>query len=205
MSDIIIVHGILTHGKSIDKFGALLEKAGFSIRYFEYPIRGALQLYRGKLSDDDGAALANFMRPGDHVVAHSYGGLIWQKSIKAGAKWGKCFVFGAACTSDKMYYPDDSLDEAHIIYNPEDKALLLGSMLPFGHPFGKLGYRGYVGQPGRTEIDRRFFNVRGFKTGLTLNHSHYWGKDAPHWLEYIQGRLCPGIDPSICTQAQPTL
>lgn len=195
MSRVIIVHGIHSHGGSekaevegIDRFGQALKDLGHEVVEFEYPKRWALQLYWPGLARDDGRALANTMRDGDHVVAHSYGCLVWQMSILAGAKWGKCFLFGGAATSDKFFYPDFSLVEAHVVYNPEDRALMFGALLPF-HPFGKLGLRGYFGQPGRAGRDYRFINVPALETGAGLNHSHYWGADMPRWIEYVGRHL----------------
>lgn len=189
MNDIIIVHGIWTHGGGIDRFGKMLEDAGFRVRYFEYPRRFALSMYWPGVEAEDGAALANFMRDGDHIVAHSYGVRIWQNTIPLGAQWGKCYLFGGAATSDKMFYHADALKEAHVIYNPEDNALKIGSILPF-HPFGKLGLRGYVGQPGRKTLDRRFINIDGFSDSHGVDHSHYWKRDKYHWYEYVTEDIC---------------
>ena len=65
-------------------------------------------------------------------------------------------MFGGACTSDKIDYPQDAFDKMYVIYNPADKALFAGSLLP-GHVFGKLGYHGYRG-PKNTKIK----NIQGF-------------------------------------------
>jgi len=193
---VVIVHGIWGHGDTtIDRLGNMLEEAGYEVVYFEYPVRFIISLYWPSVAKGDGERLANFQRPGDDVIAHSYGCLIVQNSIKAGAKWGKCFLFAGAATSDKMYYPDDSLERAYVIYNPEDKALFIGSLLPF-HPFGKLGYHGYSGQPGRTELDRRFQNIRGFKKSAGLNHSHYFDEERRKWFEFINQKLREKTDES---------
>ncbi len=180
---IIIVHGIHTDGGSVKAFGQDLESRGHAVRYFHYPRRWAISQYFPWVPKNDGSALANFMENGDHVVAHSNGGLVWQNSIKAGSKWGQCFIFGAAATSDKMVYPPDCLKKAHIIYNPKDKALMSGALLPF-HPYGSLGLGGYQG-----EKDNRFINVQGFNKGLGLNHSHYFSEQKEKWLNYIENAV----------------
>lgn len=190
---IILVHGIRTHGDdSIDRLDARLTELGHTVDQYEYPKRRAIQVYLPSVRRHDAAALVSFMRPGDHVIAHSYGGLIWQEAIKLGAKWSKCFLFSPAATSDKFKaygqkkgaYPRSSFDELHVVYNPEDKALEWGALMPF-HPFGKLGYRGYAGPQ-----DDRIRNVRGFATGHGRNHSHYFqGDRLDKWVSYIDSHL----------------
>ncbi|MCP4493302.1 MAG: hypothetical protein GY820_39260 [Gammaproteobacteria bacterium] len=190
MSDIIIVHGAYTHGRGIDKLAIKLRASGYTVREYEFPKRYALMLYLPWVYRKDGATLANFMNEGDHIVAHSYGCAIWQQSILTGAKWGKCFLFGGACTSDKFLYPDDSLEEAWVVYNPEDWVLWLGSKLPF-HIFGLLGYHGFAGQPdSRKKKDPKFHNTRGFKDKGWRRHTHYFiDERLDKWRQFIVDKL----------------
>lgn len=187
---ILVVHGILTHGDSnVDRLASVL--AGefsnkFDIVYHEFPIRFPWTYYfpwGRKAMMDDARTLINSMNDGDHIVCHSYGALVWQNAIKLGAKFGKCFIIAGAATSDKMEYPVGSLEEAHVFYNPKDMALKAGAMMPF-HPFGKLGYTGFAGSPGRVR-DSRFFNVAVMSDGWTLGHSHYFGSS----LSYVMARI----------------
>ncbi|MGD9156909.1 MAG: hypothetical protein PVG39_00755 [Desulfobacteraceae bacterium] len=191
MSRIIIVHGIHTHGNdsenSIDAFGQLFVDAGYEVKFFEYPIRWAIPMYWNDAPVNDAKSLIHLAQDGDHIIAHSYGCLIWQETINLGMQWDTCFLFGGAATSEKMYYPEDSLKKAYVIYNPEDLALLVGSLLP-GHPFGKLGLVGYRGQPYRKKRDKRFVNEPGFKEDGLTNHSHYW-EDKSYWFDFVVKRL----------------
>ena len=189
-----VVHGIHTHDGLIYKFGKSLEEMGHTVRYYPYPKRRAISMYSKKKMMQDGSGLAHFMNDGDHIVAHSNGGLVWQNSISCGAKWDKCFLFSPACTSDKFDYPEDSLNQAYIVYNPEDTALKLGALLP-GHPFGKLGLIGYQGQPRlmRGKKDRRFHNINGFSNKRGLNHSHYWKEEnRDSWLKFVDAKIKGG-------------
>jgi len=181
----VIIHGIHTHGKGIDQLGALLEKAGHDVTYFEYPKRWALTLYRKSVRHADGRALMHTVPDGTHVIAHSYGALVLLSSIQAGAIWGNCFIFGGACTSDKYTYPPDAFTSAYMIYNPADLALRLGALLPF-HPFGRLGQRGYAGYV----RDRRIQNVPALENDLGINHSHYFRAGMrEYWCKFILDRL----------------
>lgn len=187
MARIVIVHGIHTEGGSVYDFGKRLEFLGYEVEYFDYAKRWAFHLFFPLVLRRDGARLANFMRDGDHVIAHSNGALVWQSSITAGAKWGHCFIFGGAATSDKMEYPQHSLLNAFIVYNVKDWALKLGALIPF-HPFGRLGLRGFAGTP-TTGKDDRFQNVRGFYKSFGLNHSHYFTSQRNRWLDFVVTRL----------------
>ncbi len=198
MADIIIVHGILTHGGGIDKFGRALEKEGFNVRYFDYPKRFPLMLYLPWIYRGDGKRLRNFANPGDHVIAHSYGCAVWQQSIKVGARWGKCFLFAGACTSNRMDYPEGCMERTVVVYNPLDKALWWGAWLPF-HIFGKMGLHGYTSSPARKERDDRFELKNGFsyksarlplwRRWFLLNHSHYWTTQKEKWLSFFKKEM----------------
>lgn len=185
MSTVVVVHGIHTHGDNgIDRLGKLLEEAGHDVIYFEYPHRFALQLYSKKVRVLDGRALRQSAPEGAHVIAHSYGAEVWINSIKAGAKWGRCFIFSGACTSDQYNYPTDAFKRAYMIYNPADIALWFGALLPF-HPFGRLGLRGYSGI-----YNKEILNVPALKRDNGLNHGYYFNSESlPIWFEYVNNRL----------------
>jgi hypothetical protein len=175
MSKIIIVHGINTHGGSpnnrytIDGLGRSLEKLGWEIVFLEFEKQHFYHYWNSRRIRQLGHLLHNAMNDGDHIICHSAGALLWHESITFGAKWGKCFVFGGAATSDSFPYPDDAFESADIFYNPEDKALLLGSLLPY-HPFGKLGRKGYVGPKDKRIKNHAMLHSEFFN----LEHSHYF-------------------------------
>jgi hypothetical protein len=187
MSRIVVVPGIHTDRGPWFEFSKELRKQGHEVVFFEYAKRWAFHLFFPSVYRRDGRRLAHFMNPGDTIVAHSNGALVWQKSIEAGAKWGQCFIFGGAATSDKFEYPDDSLDNAYIVYNVRDLALKVGSMIPF-HLFGRLGLRGFAGTPTKG-IDRRFRNVSGYYSDGFLKHNHYATTQKYKWLKYINTTL----------------
>ena len=123
---LVVVHGIHNDGGVVEAFGTRLAAQGVEVKYFKYPKRSFIGQWFGT-HKKDGAALASFMENGDSVVCHSNGALVWQESIKSGAMWDKCFVFGGAATSDQYDYPWRAFAKAYIIYNPKDWALRLGS------------------------------------------------------------------------------
>lgn len=166
---ITIVHGIGTHGGGVDQMGRRLAEKGYPVRFYEYQKRRFYSYWRRSSMIRDGRSLAHFAHDGDHIIAHSNGALLWQSAIEAGQQWDKCFIFGGAARSDPARFPEQAFNEAHIYYNPEDKALLAGSWLPF-HPFGRLGRIGYAGP-----MDRRITNHPVLhQEWFDLEHSHYF-------------------------------
>jgi hypothetical protein len=186
---IVVVHGIHNNVSTghARTFGEGLKARGFNVVYFAYPYRHAFQQWFKAIPRSDGRSLAHVMMNGDDIVCHSNGALVWQESIVAGAKWDRCLIFAGAATSDGFYYPDDSLKQARIVYNPEDMMLKIGAALPF-HPYGKLGLQGYMGQPGRYEKDERFVNVNGYRNKFfDTDHSHYFQLgNLKVWLDYAE-------------------
>jgi len=180
---IIVVHGIHSDGNELIAFAnKLRDKTGKEVKLYHYPKRSFIGQWFGT-HKKDGKALANYMTNGDHIVCHSNGALLWHESIKAQAKWGKCFVFSGAATSDKMLYPQDAFEMAYIIYNPKDLALRLGSWLPF-HPFGRLGWSGYRGTK-RKDIK----NIEGYSKEHFLNHSHYFHLEINKWVDFVTSKI----------------
>lgn len=70
---------------------------------------------------------------------------------RSGWKWGKC-----------------DFEKMLVIYNPNDLAIFLGSILRF-HPFGKAGSRGFKTKDARIEQREDTTGSEGF-----LGHSHYF-------------------------------
>ena len=185
MARIIVTHGINTEGGGVYELGKMLEDKGFEVVFADYEIRHFWSYWNRKKMVGDGRQLAQTMRDGDYFIGHSNAGIVWQQSIEAGAKWGKCVLLGAACTSDKFHYSADSLDEAIVYYNSYDSALQLGSKLPW-HPFGKMGRRGFAWNASKEKpepkdhdgLDRRFHNKPvPSKKWFNIDHSHYFDKD----------------------------
>ncbi|MGH1542370.1 MAG: esterase/lipase family protein [Arenicella sp.] len=192
-NNIVLVHGIHDNVENWKKFAQGLSEMGFNVRLFAYPSRWALSYYLPWIQRNDGLRLANFVEDGDHIIAHSNGGNIVQSAIKNswktgdGVCFGKVILFSAAATSDKMSYPNGCLDECYVVYNPEDRALKLGALLPF-HPFGSIGLLGFVRTPEKAK-DRRFHNVQAyFSSGwFSTNHSFYNGVQRKKWIEFAAG------------------
>lgn len=187
-----VAHGQSSKGAKVHRVGFELQRLGHVVSLHRYEVRHFWSYFTrsGGPSDpdlvSDGRALAGDMDEGDCLIAHSNGAVVWQESIRWGAKWGKVILFSPACTSDRFHYSSDCLEECHTFFNPEDKAILLGSWLkkiPFtDHPYGKAGRRGIVWNAEPPDfvgdwngIDPRFFNypVPSSKF-LSLDHSHYF-------------------------------
>lgn len=214
MSDsIVLVHGI---HDSVGNWLAVereLANRGFNVRRFAYPRRWAISYYLPWVQRNDGLRLANFVEDGDHVLAHSNGGNIVQSAIKnswARAPWYKrfwckitgksepeidgvrfdhVFMFSAAATSDKMEYPEGSLNRCYVVYNPRDKALKLGAIMPF-HPFGSMGLLGFARTPSKAK-DRRFKNIQAyFSSGwFNTNHGFYFKEQLGTWMDFIKSTV----------------
>ncbi|MDC3312694.1 hypothetical protein OAV22_02030 [Flavobacteriaceae bacterium] len=191
--NIVLVHGIHDNVKNWSAFERALRFRGFNVRLFAYPHRWAISYYLPWVRRNDGLRLANFVNDGDHVLAHSNGGNIVQAAIEYswaedpddGVRFDKVFMFSAAATSDRMEYPDGSLDECFVVYNPRDNALKLGSILPW-HCFGSLGLLGFIRTPSKAR-DRRFHNIQAYFTSGWFKPSHgfYFKDQIDRWIDFV--------------------
>jgi len=197
MAKIVLVHGIRDNVENWQGFKQDLIDSGHSVRTFAYPSRWAISYYLPWIRRNDGLRLANFVEDGDNIIAHSNGGNIVQAAIHhswedgEGVKFDNVFMFSAAATSDKMDYPEGSLNKCYVVYNPKDKALMLGALLPF-HCFGSLGLLGFVRTLSKGK-DRRFMNIQAyFKSGFfSVNHGFYFKEKKQQWITFINEKLHP--------------
>lgn len=181
---ILGVSGIHSHGfDGTDKVLIDLEKIGYQTTDYDHPKRNTLTVWPPKTRRDDAKGLLSVMDRGDSVVAHSYGCLIVLEAMRLGAEFNQVFFFGAAATSDKPpWFPllPRSCKRMFVVYNPEDKALKWGAMIPF-HPFGKLGYKGYRGAH-----DSRIVNIPALMDNDGSNHnSHLNDENRREWVLFI--------------------
>ena len=202
-----VYHGINTKGGWVHELGRQVAARGFEVRLGRYEVRHFYSYFTrpGSRDDDlisDGRGLYQVMDDGDHFIGHSNAGLVWQESIRQGAKWGKVFLFSPACTSDRFHYPETCLQECHVFHNPEDKAIWFGSLLKHlpwcDHPFGRMGRRGFVWNPAPPHYrgewdgkDKRFTNYPvPFARFLNTDHSHYGkGEYMPPIVDTIETAL----------------
>lgn len=117
-------------------------------------------------------------KPGDVLIAHSFGCLVSIYAMRMGAKFSSIFFFGAAC-EPTVDLPMDAFRVLYNIHSPDDRALTVGSKLPH-HEFGTMGKYGYTGN------DPRVHNVRV----LGYDHNDYvLTKNLCSWVSFIEHKL----------------
>jgi len=153
MSRIIGVSGIHTDGggstdRLLDRLNGRMDTLDFN--YDRVNLITARSRTRQR---DIGRRLYHRALVDDHVVAHSYGALIVQRAMEAGAQFGAVFLFSPAMDS-REYFPAQGAQQIHIISNPADRAIGLGALL-YRHDFGLMGRDGYQGPPDDRVVDFR--------------------------------------------------
>lgn len=125
-----------------------------------------------------------------NIVAHSFGCLLVIKSLLLGAKVNNIFLFSPSVESDEIINTTGVLNNAYIIYHPNDLVLKTAKLLKF-HDFGDMGTRGYD-YPGDTIKNVRYSQKEDvtlcehFKELLTANHSVYFlDHNISHWGQFI--------------------
>ena len=192
MANIILVPGIHTAADvgGMPDLGNVLRNYGHNVKIYSYPTRWAMSVYRKKVRNEDAAGLYHICRQTncDVIISHSNGSLVTQDAYQGGMATSGWISLGGACTSDGVYYDPLNFDWAISVYNPHDTALKIGAKLPF-HPFGRMGLKGYRGDPDGN-YDDRFYNVNGASSDRwKLNHSHYTSSELFKWAEFCDNNI----------------
>lgn len=170
---ILGVNGIRTDGRNnTDLLLNELKENGFDTVDVSYPEVNIFTARSRKRQFKNAQRIVDAYKPGDAVMAHSYGCLLTLRAMELGAKFSTVFFFGAAMNDD-FSFPAEGMQRLHNFHNPNDVALTLGRLL-WWHDFGAMGQTGYDGPP-----DQRIINTpmpEESKGRLSLNHSHYFTK-----------------------------
>lgn len=142
----ITINGLgLRRGRdTTDRMGVALSERGATVYDFNYPRRSLLDvpfLRTRRLLLEDAGKLCEEHRPGDHVIAHSYGCLVTYTAMTMGARFGRVFFMGAAMDCDTVL-PEYGAEEVVNIYHRHDRALWFAGLLP-AHRFGRAGRDGF--------------------------------------------------------------
>lgn len=139
-------HGILSHKgrRSTDLLGRKCADYGLNWRDCNYGDLHSWQMRSRARLVRNARRLVEQSQDGDHVAAHSYGALVAIEAMRQGRKFGQVFLFHPCADSDVDFTPGH-YGRVHVIYNPDDLALLAAELLPF-HPGGGLGRQGYRGE-----------------------------------------------------------
>ena len=181
MSKIIFVHGIESNGsQSTDLMLKLLKEAGRAVVESDYErVHWWNARYRN-VQLDRASRILDMSKDGDHIVAHSFGGLIARRAMQLNRKFGHVFLFSPADEAN-TYYPILGAKKIHIIYNQFDKPIRLGALLP-NHDFGELGRMGYEGpdDPRVVALQDPYYRVH------SSTHGHYFQRERiEKWATYI--------------------
>lgn len=143
--------------------------------------RWAYQDYTEKYLMRDAKELVAITKPGDIAFGHSRGALVIHKAIKLGAQFRCVFLFGAAVDND-LEWPGKT--EIINMYNPNDKVLYLGSLLPF-HPFGTMGLYGYKGKRNPFILNLNADVVHKVKSRFSVHSDYFLPENIGFWGDNI--------------------
>ena len=161
---ILGVNGIWSHGRdNIDKLLAVLAWKDFKVKDIYNVKRGPF--WARFKADNDACPVIKESKPGDAIVAHSYGCL---KALEAAkyVNYKALFLIAPAASKDydmTQIHPDTKI---YCLYSKKDWAVKLGSLLLF-HPFGLAGCKGFT--------DPRVENLEYFG-----DHGHYFNGEVLH-------------------------
>lgn len=181
MSRILGVNGIYNWSWSKDSFtDKILNrlKNNHFVIDVQYPRMLAALAYFNFAVDRRAQEVLKVHKPGDVVIAHSFGCLLTLRAMELGAEFSTVFFFGAAAECN-VTIPPNGCERLINVHSTDDNALGLGKLLP-GHPFGELGSYGYIG------TDLRVENVPapGYDHNDYVSNVHI--RD---WVEFINDRI----------------
>lgn len=181
MARILGVNGIHNWSWSKDSFtDRLLDRLAthHEVVDIQYPRMFALFAYFEAAIERRAKKIVKANRPGDILVAHSFGCLCSIYAMEMGAKFDQVFFFGAA-VEDNVNLPTYGFNKLFNIHSNADLALKAGKLLP-GHKFGGLGLEGYKGS------DPRVVNVPVIDSG----HNDYVKPEHINtWHGFIENAL----------------
>jgi len=173
---IYLVHGIRTDGEdNIDRIGLTMTRFGHVVVDTPLDVRRAWNVRR--TMQHDANRLAAFMA-GDPwrervIIAHSHGCNIALEAAKQTAV-ASLWLFNPATSSKyDLSYVRCHTEHIFCIYSPTDLAVRLGNMIPFRHPFGAAGYKGFADLPDRNNLESFGHHSMAFKEPLASN----WGRN----------------------------
>lgn len=176
---ILGINGIRTDGSSsTDKLLIKLTELGYPTVDVNYPRVNIFTARSRKRQHRNARILKNISKPGDVLVAHSYGCLLALRAMEQGARFKHVFFFAPAMNVD-FTFPYHGMGKLSVIYNPTDNAIRAG-MLLWNHDFGAMGREGYQGPP-----DNRIDSLKDL-TSREGEHSDFFNdKNIGNWTEYI--------------------
>ncbi len=186
----MVIHGVCgIHDKgenTVNKFLTVLREEGFKSKNANLPYRFALFTYFSFLNRRYGKLLASQVDEGDWAIGHSHGCLVIYNAMMQGAKFDTVILFAPAMETE-IAFPIYGAKNIHIIYNPYDLAILIGSLIPFHHPFGRLGNVGYKGCPDDRVFQRGIISPEAhlFQHSKLIFSEPYFTK----WVVYILNLL----------------
>lgn len=185
---ILTINGIRTNGsRTTDALGQWLSDCGHEVIDINYPRVNIFTARSRKRQYRNAQRIMDWHKPGDVIVAHSYGCLLALRAMELGAHFSDVFYFGAAMNDD-FVFPAQGMEKLHNIHNPHDVALTLGDLL-WWHDFGEMGKTGYAGAP-----DARVNNIleeHEPDEEDSMAHSFYFYNlnQLQKWVNYINKEI----------------
>jgi hypothetical protein len=160
-----------------DRFLAAL-KSRYEVVDVKYPRMLAILAYNDWSIKRRAKKILEANKPGDILIAHSFGCLASVYAMQMGAKFDKVFFFGAAAEKD-IDFPEGAFNTLYNIYSKDDPALWLGGHIPF-HKFGYLGKEGYTGKDA---------NVVNIDASGNSHNSYSTPEHICDWVSFIEKAL----------------
>lgn len=171
-----------------DRIGGEMESIGYEWKPLRYRTAHTWTARSKRAREQTAEGLLNQVEPGGILMAHSFGCLLswhmldlWEhRRHEAEHLFSHVFLFSPAMNRTGWHWERLDFETLHCFHNPNDIAILLGSINPF-HPFGAAGRKGFV-----TE-DKRVHNVSVPSKVGPWNHSDPWfaGFSAQRWARAI--------------------
>lgn len=181
---LLTVPGIRSDGsQNTDLLSRRIADLGFDTHDVEYPqinfLHVALLMWNGFdrfIESRVKYLLDAITEPGCDLIAHSAGCLLSQEAMLRGAQFRHVIWFAPAMDDDAVL-PSWGCESLHVVYNPEDVAIGVGSLLP-GHRFGAMGRRGHA----HAQFDSRIKNIKAVDREWSDPFRHSYSFNTPRAL-----------------------
>lgn len=164
-------HGIHDDGvKTMQVLAACMARHQWNTKVHQFPVTNAWNAASRRDTVLLARSVLSSIRPGDHLVGHSHGcgvGLqvIRELSATVAPAMIARVVMLAPALDRRQNFAALKFNRILCIHNPADIAIIVGSLIPFKHPFGLAGAFGF-----RTN-DPRILNEARLSFEGAYNHT----------------------------------
>jgi len=165
----------------MDALASSVANLGREVFIIEYPVTRWWEAWSRQLQFDVAEVIVDATQDGQDIAGHSFGCLGIHRAMEEGRIFNHVTYLGPAMNRD-FRFPDGKAARVDVFYNPMDKAVLAGKMIPF-HDIGDMGVSGSDWE----HIDPRVHNHASphHRRG-TNNHGFYiHGDELQEYAQFI--------------------